>query len=81
MAHAPGEEVAFDAEARVERRRHPLMALRGLADWSVAALFFAIVSFAAIDRQQARTDKARAEKQLAAGVNRPRDGRKSLRHS
>ena len=48
MAHAPEEEVAFDAEARVERRRHPLMALRGLADWSVAALFFAVVSFAAL---------------------------------
>jgi hypothetical protein len=48
MAHAPEEEIAFDAEARVARRRHPLLVLRGLADWSVAALFFAVVSFAAL---------------------------------
>jgi hypothetical protein len=48
MAHAPEEEIALDAEPRVEGRRHPLMALRGLADWSVAALFFAVVSFAAL---------------------------------
>lgn len=48
MAHAPEEEVVFDTDAGVERRRHPLAVLRGLADWSVAALFFAVVSFAAL---------------------------------
>ncbi len=48
MAHAPEEEVVFDADAAVERRRRPLAVLRGLADWSVAALFFAVVSFAAL---------------------------------
>ena len=48
MAHAPEEEVAVGSGARVERRRHPLMVLRGVADWSVAALFFAVVSFAAL---------------------------------
>ena len=46
MAHAPEEEVVFDVA--VERRRRPLAVLRGLADWSVAALFFAVVSFAAL---------------------------------
>ena len=48
MAHAPEEEVVFDAGARGERRRRPLAVLRGLADWSVAALFFTVVSFAAL---------------------------------
>ena len=48
MAHAPEEEVVFDAGVAVERRRRPLAVLRGLADWSVAALFFAVVSFAAL---------------------------------
>ena len=48
MAHVPEEEVAFDADARIPGRRHPLMALRGLADWSTAVLFFAIVSLAAL---------------------------------
>ncbi|SEN79574.1 O-antigen ligase like membrane protein [Rhodospirillales bacterium URHD0017] len=48
MAHAPEEEVVFDTDVRVERRRGPLVVLRGLADWSVAALFFAVVSFAAL---------------------------------
>jgi O-antigen ligase len=48
MAHAPEEEVVFDAGARGERRRRPLAVLRGLADWSVAVLFFAVVSFAAL---------------------------------
>jgi O-antigen ligase len=47
MAHAPEEEVVLD-DARVDRRRHPLAVLRGLADWSAAALFFAVVSFAAL---------------------------------
>jgi O-antigen ligase len=48
MAHAPEEEVVFDADVAVERRRRPLVLLHGLADWSVAALFFAVVSFAAL---------------------------------
>ena len=48
MAHAPEEEVVFGADVRVERRRHPLMMLRGVADWAVAALFFAVVSFSAL---------------------------------
>jgi hypothetical protein len=48
MAHAPEEEVVFDADVAVERRRRPLAVLRGLANWSVAALFFAVVSFAAL---------------------------------
>jgi O-antigen ligase len=48
MARASEEEVAFGTDARIEQRRHPLTALRGLADWTVAALFFAVVSFAAL---------------------------------
>lgn len=48
MAHAPQEEVALGADGAIERQRHPVMALRRLADWSVAALFFAVVSFAAL---------------------------------
>jgi O-antigen ligase len=45
MAHAPEEKVAFDTSPR---RRHPLMAMRELADRSVAVLFFATLSLAAL---------------------------------
>jgi hypothetical protein len=48
MARASEEEVALGTDARIEQRRHPLTALRGLAGWTVAALFFAVVSFAAL---------------------------------
>jgi O-antigen ligase len=48
MAHAPEEEVAFGADAGFPQRRRPLTVLRGFADWSVAVLFFAVVSLAAL---------------------------------
>jgi len=47
MAHAPEEEIGFDEE-EARPHRHPVAALRGLADWSAAALFFAVVSLAAL---------------------------------
>lgn len=46
MAHAPEEEVVLAGEAT--GRRRPLRVARGLADWAVAALFFAVVAFAAL---------------------------------
>jgi hypothetical protein len=47
MAHAPQEEVVFGGEAEPSRR-HPLAMVRGLAEWLVAAVFFAVVSLAAL---------------------------------
>jgi len=48
MAHAPREEVVFDDGEADRQRRSPLLVVRGLADWVLAALFFAVVSFAAL---------------------------------
>ncbi len=48
MAHAPKEEVAFADDEAGMQRRSPLMIVRGLVDWVMAALFFAVVSFAAL---------------------------------
>src|SRR5689334_2018965 len=48
MARAREKEVAFDAGEAGLRRRSPLMVVRGLVDWVAAALFFAVVSFAAL---------------------------------
>jgi len=48
MAHAPEEEIVFDGGEAAAQRRSPLMVVRGLFDWVVAALFFAVVSFAAL---------------------------------
>jgi O-Antigen ligase len=48
MVRASEDEVAFGTDARIKQRRHPLAALRGLAGWTMAALFFAVVSFAAL---------------------------------
>lgn len=48
MAHAPKEEVAFADDEAGMQRRSPLMVVRGLVDWVMAALFFAVVSFAAL---------------------------------
>src|SRR5262245_2911351 len=47
MAHAPEEEIGFGAGEEGPRRRL-LATLRGLADWTVAVLFFAVVSLAAL---------------------------------
>ena len=48
MARLPQEEVVFDDGEAAPRRRSPLAVARGLADWALAALFFAVVSFAAL---------------------------------
>ena len=48
MARVPQEEVVFDGGEAGPQRRSPLLAVRGLADWALAALFFAVVSFAAL---------------------------------
>lgn len=48
MARAPREEVVFADGEAATRRRSPLTAARGLVDWMMAALFFAVVSFAAL---------------------------------
>jgi hypothetical protein len=48
MAHAPKEEVVLADEEAGMQRRSALMVARGLVDWVIAALFFAVVSFAAL---------------------------------
>lgn len=48
MARVPQEEIVFDDGEAAPRRRSPLAVARGLADWALAALFFAVVSFAAL---------------------------------
>src|SRR5215510_5396651 len=47
MAHAPEEEIAFGGEAE-PRWRNPLSMVRGIADWLLAVVFFAVVSLAAL---------------------------------
>lgn len=48
MAHAPEEKIVFADDEAGPQRRSPLAVARGLVDWVVAALFFAVVSFAAL---------------------------------
>jgi O-antigen ligase len=48
MAHAPEEEVVFEDGEAGPRSRSPLTVARELVDGALAALFFAVVSFAAL---------------------------------
>lgn len=48
MAHAPEKEIALEDSVASGRRRSPLAVVHGMVDWLVAALFFAVVSFAAL---------------------------------